>query len=104
MSNSATKEEVAACHLSGEPHPDGQPWGKCCGTKKDTSCMCLMRKPRDEKSRGDVLMGMDGGWRTLDDLIKTGGRFFCVHRTTTDGYYRECAGWAARFTKNGHSK
>lgn len=86
-------------------HPDGEPWTKCCSAPTDKisheHCQCLMRKNRHNPkgSRHDY-----GKFYVLDELKAAGGRFICCHRTTKDGYYRECAGWAAKFSKNGHAK
>lgn len=79
-----------------KPHPDGKPWDKCCGNKGDTECMCLMRKPRNNPSRFTWLIGSQWN-QSVVHLMQTKGRFFCCHRTTKDGYNRECAGWAAKF-------
>jgi hypothetical protein len=85
------------------PHPDGKPWDKCCGDKNTlnsaghaNSCQCFMRKPRNAPSRFSNLASFD----SVKALIKESGRFFCCHRTTDDGFHRECAGWAAKFTKH----
>ncbi len=81
------------------PHPDGKPWDKCCGTKSELVCMCLMRKPTQEISRYQAIIAYARpGGNSSGDLLaleKEGGRFFCVHRTD-EGYNRECAGWSAK--------
>lgn len=96
-----------------KPHPDGQPWTKCCGTKGtvESGCMCLMRKPTAGSSRYENILNGTGMYQYMDrvtirdaaeKLIKAAAkndRFFCCHRTTDDGYHRECAGWAAKFHK-----
>lgn len=83
------------------PHPDGKPWGKCCGEKGDKLCMCLMRKPKNDQSRFDLIMGeptlSSFAKNSLVPVVAENGRFFCVHRKTDDGFHRECAGWAAKF-------
>jgi hypothetical protein len=78
------------------PHPDGQPWAKCCGTKGLTSCTCLTRKPIIGRSRleGIIADGTHFQGPPLAEALKAGDRFFCVHRSTDDGFHRECAGWA----------
>lgn len=95
-----TERKVIGFLMTPTPHPDGKPWGKCCGEANDTDCMCLMRKPRNEPSRfNKILKGLynpvdaDG----LARLAMENGRFFCMHRKTDDGFHRECAGWAAKF-------
>lgn len=78
------------------PHPDGQPWSKCCRGRNDNEygCQCFMKKPRNAPSRNDSF-----AYSCVRDLKAEGGRFFCIHRETTDGFHRECAGWAAKFGK-----
>lgn len=112
-------ETTAVCNTAVVPHPDGQPWPKCCGDKKteQSQCTCLMRKPRYGRPRYAIIMDMLARPRTygitsdqepaitsgkaLERLQSEGGRFFCVHRM--DGkYHRECAGWAAKFNKKGN--
>ena len=103
-----------------KPHPDGKPWPKCCGKPGDDSdlfggCKCFVRKPPDKESRldrvlaGDPSMKFPSGFRPTSEeeyqkivaetkqCIAENGRFFCVHRSTDDGFHRECAGWAAKF-------
>lgn len=89
-------EREAVFHTPLAPHPDGQPWRSCCRGKYDNeqSCQCFMRKPRNAQSRHDLIP-----YGIVADLKKENGRFFCVHRRTDDGFYRECAGWAAKFGK-----
>lgn len=110
-----TQTEITAiCNSVVLPHPDGQPWTKCCGDKanNEDGCMCLMRKPKNGRSRytkgmtelksPQMAPEIRSGWISLENLRKEGGRFFCVHRTTEDGFHRECAGWAAKFNKKGN--
>ena len=106
------------------PHPDGQPWPRCCGQKNDKSlseqagsggfgCQCVMRKPPGKPSRCDIIM--QGGSAVMSNgtlvdvsdahhrliaLHDEKGRFFCVHRKTDDGYHRECAGWYAKYGRD----
>lgn len=80
------------------PHPDGEPWAKCCRSMGDNdySCQCFMRKPKKSKSR------YENTWKKhqlVTRLIEEGGRFFCVHRKD-GGCLRECAGWAAMMKGN----
>lgn len=77
-----------------KPHPDGLPWAKCCGTKKNNNCQCFMRKPKCSKNRYEEYKVFP----TTVRLIKEDGRFFCVHRKTPDEFHRVCAGWAASFS------
>ena len=79
-----------------KPHPDGKPWDKCCSSEDDTDyfCQCLMRKPHARNSRYEENWKTDPAFMALKD---TGGRFFCCHRKTEDGFNRECAGWHAKF-------
>lgn len=85
------------------PHPDGKPWPKCCassGEAKDSSaCQCFCKKPRNStRSRfGFFMAGRRGDYwvERLQNVLNSGGRFMCCHRKTDDGYFRECAGWAA---------
>src|SRR5688572_5935380 len=110
-----TETETKANSVSGSlpaPHPDEKPWVKCCTSKApgtiypspddDYSCQCLMKKPRNGQSRFDAHLDETGKskFSSVEELIKENGRFFCCHRKTDDGFHRECAGWAAKITKN----
>lgn len=101
-----------------KPHPDGKAWDTCCrvGDKNSTfnphdsdsstTCQCFVRKPPHNISRYEqFLVGLHDrscpGMKTnLMAAASIKARFFCCHRTTDDGYHRECAGWAAKITKN----
>jgi hypothetical protein len=61
------------------PHPDGQPWTKCC----DGDPCCAYRRING-KSRASGSTNLKHG-----EL-----RFFCAHQLA-DGYNRVCAGWHA---------
>lgn len=85
------------------PHPDGNPWTKCCGTQGDINCMCLVRKPKNGPSRLDYILdkfSLHFCKPMLSQLLADKARFFCCHRKTEDGFHRECAGWAAKITGN----
>lgn len=91
-------EKNALRGLPFNPHPDGKPWDKCCGTKQDEQCMCLIRKPKNGLSRYDRIFtewafAVVGVKQSLAILQQEQGRFFCVHRLD-EGFNRECAGWA----------
>src|SRR5580765_1332826 len=91
------------------PHPDNKPWTKCCRFNEhveprmkidgpqckedDRNCQCFCRKNDYGKSRKDIFM--EAHHSEFHRLLKEGGRCYCCHRTTPDGYHRECAGWAA---------
>lgn len=93
-----TAEIIAADYRVGKPHPDGKPWTKCCSSQNDGAfeCQCFVKKPTLGRARLDNFLNCDS---VVDDLIKAKGRFFCVHRTTPGGYYRECAGWFAKYSR-----
>lgn len=99
-------EAEAANNFKLKPHPDGKPWIKCCAgpelSGREGSCQCLMRKAADGKSRYENSLNADGmsNFYSLNRLRTEMGRFFCVHRSTDDGFHRECAGWAAKITGN----
>jgi len=104
--NDVTKLTYAENHINGagnaRPHPDGKPWDKCCSSEDDTDyfCQCFMKKPRKGTSRYERdVNGRKYGrgiWPLVERLENEGGRFFCIHRKTDDGYHRECAGWFAK--------
>lgn len=97
-------ESLAATPVIPNPHPDGKPWAKCCTSLSDNqaACQCYMKKPEVGPSRHDAMMLADGRsyFSSINSLLAEKGRFFCVHRTTDDGFHRECAGWAAKITGN----
>jgi len=72
------------------PHPDGMPWPKCCGTK--ANCQCAYRRATSGATRMATCCSF---LSTTKTVLDHGGRFICVHRTTPEGYYRVCAGFAA---------
>ena len=78
------------------PHPDGQPWVKCCKgvMDNDQHCQCFMKKPTNNISRCEEFAGHAD---VAESMTNGQDRFFCVHRKTDDGYHRICAGWAAKF-------
>lgn len=84
-------------------HPDGMPWQKCCKGNSDDKyqCQCFMRKPEKAQSRHDESINLNGtsNYHSVDQLKAEDGRFYCCHRTTSDGFHRECAGWAAKMHK-----
>ncbi len=107
-----TQAELDIVPIRPNPHPDGHPWAKCCGTKTDVNCMCLMRKPKNEPSRFRKMLDnlyqfnpfsqnalSQIARRKLLKCVAEKGRFFCIHRMDGE-YHRECAGWAAKITGN----
>lgn len=93
-------ESVCVGNQPLNPHPDGKPWTKCCRSLEDNSiqCQCFMKKPPANKSRFQIFVNFGSG--IIKGLMTEKGRFFCVHRSTDDGFHRECAGWAAKITGN----
>jgi len=78
-----------------DPHPDGLAWDDCCTSDpKGHNVECFCRKING-KSRFDMYGGKN------QKAFQNGGRFFCVHRRTPDGFHRECGGWASLI---GHEK
>lgn len=81
------------------PHPDNKAWSKCCrpenrafgNEKNDPQCFCR-RNALNGKARRDWAIFRD----RADKVAAEGGRFFCAHQKTEDGYHRECGGWAKR--------
>lgn len=99
MNNNATEVEKQACGYDVKPHPDGQPWTKCCKANDDTTtcCQCFMKKPKAAPSRYEKHRSQTPhDYPSIDSLEAEGGRFFCMHRLTEDGFNRECAGWFAK--------
>lgn len=85
------------------PHPDGEPWVKCCSHPLDNTvaCQCFAKKPINGSSRLEsYLSGLPAFGIVHPDFVKpiqqafeAKERFFCIHRK--DGnFHRECAGWA----------
>ena len=69
-------------------HPDGQPWSKCCvpygadcDWASDAGCAC---------TRGNICKENFGHYSPTP--------FVCIHRKTSDGFFRVCAGWHALAT------
>lgn len=97
MKKTTKAEERVLDSFSLNPHPDGQPWTKCCTgnheNESETQCQCFMKKPRRSKSRFDFIVERVSPG--VQQLVEEGGRFFCVHRKDGE-YHRECAGWFAR--------
>ena len=83
------------------PHPDGQPWKKCCcAAKTGAAYGCAFRRTDVEtpyKPAGLSRFEAIHGWQPPTDLTKT-EPFWCIHQQD-NGYIRVCAGWHAKYGK-----
>jgi hypothetical protein len=81
------------------PHPDGQPWPKCCchhNNGDPTQCAYVDKYKDTGLNRFDQgIVAMGGEESQIGRVYKQGGRFFCAHRND-NGYSRVCHGWAVR--------
>lgn len=100
MTAKENKESINSWGVAVYPHPDKQPWPKCCGDKNDKGknlpgeCYCAYRR---NNSDGTARLGVHCEKTSFGSPMfsKVEEPFYCCHRMTLDGYHRVCAGWAA---------